>query len=91
MKDVVDGANGLVANIQIMQGQVPSFDCEENFTFGSFGMFDDKILRYHTFFFFKALPCYLGPQVTGTTRLPLPPDSAILETQEPNRDFEDRV
>ena len=44
MKDVVDGANGLVANIQIMQGQVPSFDCEENFTFGSFGMFDDKIL-----------------------------------------------
>ena len=50
MKDVVEGANGFVANIQIMEGQV-----------------------------------------LGATRLPLPPDSAILEVQEPNLSFEDRV
>lgn len=30
-------------------------------------------------------------QVEGRTRLPLPPDSAVLEVQEPSLSFEDRV
>jgi hypothetical protein len=50
IKDVVDGFNGFISNVQIIQGQVE-----------------------------------------GATRLPLPPDSAVLEIQEPNMTFEDRV